>query len=558
MMPMPVVLHAPLAALLLLASILPVGAAADEEPFVTWSVHNDTSPPLRELAGPPAPEGPGPAVEINPVGVLPKSLDAAGGSSIGPSEVAQGEPSPDPDVTFQGISATGFIPPDTNGDIGPSHYVQVVNAKYAVYSRTGTLLLGPSNFNTIFTGFGGECQTNNDGDPILLYDNDADRWLISQFAFPGSLPGNSEFHQCIAVSATGDPTGSWHRYDFFWSFTTLNDYPHFGVWPDAYYLAVNQFNETDFAWRGQGVAAFERDRMLQGLSAQMVMFDLFAHNPNFGGQQPADWDGPFPFADGVTPPGLFAEWDDSTWIGPVDAVRLWEFDVDWTTPANSTFGIGLDPNNTVQTADVDPTVFNVPQPVPGIDLDAIADRLMNRMAYRDFGTHESIVTNHTVDANGANRAGIHWLEIRSPFADGPEGAATVYQQGVWSPDSTHRWMGSIAQDGAGNIALGYSASSTSVMPAIRYAVRTSGDALGTLRSEAEAFASTGVQTGIDRWGDYSSMNIDPSDNAFWYTTEFYLSNGTSWRTGIASFTVNGIFADGFESGDTTAWDVTTN
>jgi hypothetical protein len=273
--------------------------------------------------------------------------------------------------------------------------------------------------------------------------------------------------------------------------------------------------------------------------------------------QPADWDGPFPFADGVTPPGLFAEWDNAPILGPDDAVRLWEFVVDWTTPANSTFGIGFEPNNVVETADVDPSISSVPQPAPGAALDAIADRLMNRLAYRDFGSHESIVTNHTVDANGANLAGIHWLEIRSPFADGPEGTATLFQEGVWSPDTTHRWMGSIAQDGAGNIALGYSASSSVLFPAIRYAVRQPTDALGTLREEAEAFTGTGAAT-ANRWGDYSSMNIDPNDSEFWYTTEFLITNGTSWRTGVASFSLDTLFADGFEAGDTSAWDITTN
>lgn len=554
-MPSSVLIRASLAALGFAASLVAAVASADEGPIAAWSVHNDTSPPLRELVGK-AQDGPaGEAVEINPIGVLPKSLDAAEGSSIGPSAVAMGEPTPDPDLTFEGISATGFIPPDTNGDIGPSHYVQTVNAKYAVYSRTGTLLFGPANFNTIFSGFGGICETNNSGDPITLYDNDADRWLVSQFGldFPG---GSESYHQCIAISATGDPTGSWHRYDFFWDDEVFNDYPHFGVWPDAYYMAVNQFDGGTFQWRGQGVAAFERDRMLQGLSAQMVKFDLFAHNPDFGGMQPADWDGAFT-TDGLTPPGLFAEWDNAPILGPDDAVRLWDFAVNWTTPANSTFGIALEPNHTVVTADVDPGISSVPQPPPGVGLDAIADRLMNRLAYRDLGSHESIVTNHTVDATGANRAGIHWLEIRTPFGDGPDGAPSLFQQGVWSPDSTHRWMGSIAQDGAGNMALGYSVSSTSLFPSIRYAVRRPTDALGTLRPEAEAFTGTGAAT-ANRWGDYSSMSIDPNDASFWYTTEFLLTNGTSWRTGIANFSVNTLFADGFEAGNTAAWDTTTN
>ncbi|MBI5962131.1 MAG: hypothetical protein HY863_01545, partial [Chloroflexi bacterium] len=196
--------------------------------------------------------------------------------------------------SFDGVSnVNGVLPPDTNGDVGPNHYVQMVNLSFAIYSKTGTLLYGPAAGNTLWTGFGAPCSTSNDGDPIVLYDHLADRWMMSQFALPNYPSG--PYYQCIAVSQTGDPTGAWYRYSFQISATKMNDYPHFGVWPDGYYMSVNQF-VGGATWGGAGVVAFERDRMLQGLSAQAVYFDLYSVDPNLGGMLPSDLDGPAPAA----------------------------------------------------------------------------------------------------------------------------------------------------------------------------------------------------------------------------------------------------------------------
>jgi hypothetical protein len=456
---------------------------------------------------------------------------------------------PEPVMSFEGVRNTYAVsPPDTQGDIGydpatgRKYYVQWVNLGFAVWDvTTGTLgsealILGPVNGNTLWTGFGGRCETSNNGDPITLYDPLAHRWLMSQFAVP------NPYYQCIAVSQTADPAGAWHRYEFEWTggngLPVMNDYPKFGVWPDGYYMTVNQFDGSDpacvpiggGAWCGAGVAVFERDRMLAGQPARMVSFDLLRANANFGGMLPSDLDGGAPPPVGA--PNLFAEVDDGAafGLGPDDAMRLWEFRVDWSQPMSSTFGVALQPNYTLTVAPFTPLSANIPQPGTQVRLDSLADRLMHRLAYRNFGSHESLVVNHTVDA-GAGRAGVRWYEVRR--SGGPP---WIHQQGTYAPDETHRWMGSAAQDRAGNLAIGYSASSNTVTPSIRYAGRLATDPAGQLaQGEATLFPGSRSQTSSFRWGDYSMLGVDPADDCtFWFTNE-YSDGGLAWRTRIGAF-----------------------
>ncbi|HEY5593666.1 MAG TPA: DUF11 domain-containing protein, partial [Nitrospiria bacterium] len=438
---------------------------------------------------------------------------------------------PSPIQSFDGLgNVNGAVPPDPNGDVGPNHYVQWVNVSFAIWDKTGTLLYGPAAGNTLWTGFGGDCESSNDGDPIVQYDPLADRWLMSQFALP-NFP-NGPFYQCIAVSQTADPLGAWYLYAFLVSNTKMNDYPKFGVWPDGYYMSVNQFN-ADGSWGGAGAFVFERDQMLAGLSAQMIYFDLFSVDPNLGGMLPSDLDGP------TTPPlgapNTFVQADDNGLGYPADQLELWQFHVDWTTPANSTFTGPI----LLATAAFDSNMCGylascIPQPETARKLDAIADRLMYRLAYRNFGTHESLVVNHTVDADGTNHAGIRWYEIRDPG-----GTPAIYQQGTFAPNADHRWMGSIAMDGAGNIALGYSVSSSTTFPSIRYTGRLDGEPLGSMpQGESVLIAGGGSQTSSSsRWGDYSMMAVDPTDDCtFWYTQEYYSTTSNSnWKTRIGSF-----------------------
>jgi len=451
---------------------------------------------------------------------------------------------PSPIQGFEGVNnndnqiltGSAVLPPDTNGDVGPNHYVQWVNNSFAIWNKSGTLLYGPAAGNTLWSGFGGACQTQNDGDPIVLYDPLADRWLMSQFALP-DYP-NGPFYQCIAVSQTPDPTGAWHRYAFLAHNTKMNDYPKFGVWPDGYYMSVNQFSSSG-AYAGAGAFVFDRANMLAGNPATFQYFDLDLVNPNFGGMLPSDLDGAKPPPAGS--PNYFVEVDDSSLIAPSDALRIWEFHVDWTTPANSTFGFSGQPNTVLSTGAFDPNMCSsnppvncIPQPGTTRKLDAISDRLMYRLQYRNFGTHESLVVNHTVDVDGADHAGIRWYELRDPG-----GAPTIYQQGTYAPDANHRWMGSIAMDGNGNMALGYSVSSGTVYPSIRYTGRLTSDPLGTMpQGESTLMAGGGSQEhSSSRWGDYSMMAVDPVDDCtFWYTQEYYQTTSSAdWRTRIGSF-----------------------
>lgn len=503
-------------------------------------VHFAVSKPLKDIQ-PKAPAlPPGKAPRIIPRQTLPLRPDFVPSTEPWldpalqpPSRDTKGLPSTS--QIFEGISDTGFVPPDTNGDVGPSHYVQMVNASIQVFDKTGTGLAGPVNINSLWSGAGGSCETNNDGDPIVLYDQLADRWLVTQFSNTGGPP----FFQCLAVSQTGDPTGSWFLYTF--KITTpsgadvFNDYPKFGIWPDGYYMTYNGLIGNTPAG---GVAVFERAKMLLGdPNAQQVSANGAPNNT--GGPTnpmlPADWDGTTQPLTGTG--GLFIQKFDTA--DPQvdnsdrtqDEIEIWEFTVDWNTTSNSSF-------NKIATLIPDPFDSNmcdrsfdcIPQPGTFQKLDAISDWPMARLQYRNFGTHESMVFNHTVDVDGTDRAGIRWYEIRRT-----NNTWSIQQQGTFSPDSTNRWMGSMAMDQSGNIAVGYNVSSSTVNPGIRYTGRLTTDDSGLLQTEMTIFDGLGSQTTSNRFGDYTAMNVDPTDDCtFWYTSQYILADG-SWNTKIASF-----------------------
>lgn len=449
---------------------------------------------------------------------------------------------PDPVVSFDGIgqdapSSGQPIPPDTVGAVGPDHFVQAVNNRFAVYGKDGGLLFGPVPTNTLFAGFGELCEVTNVGDPVVLHDQLADRWIVSQFGFlrnPVTRLPAGPFYQCVAVSATPDPTGSYHRYAFEISKVKMNDYPKLGVWPDAYYLSVNQFATAGgFRWAGVAVAALERDRMLAGdPGARLVVIDILSTNPLLHSLLPADLDGDRPPPAGS--PGWFVHVADDAWRVPADQLTLSAFRVDWDDPGAATFTTRA----VLTTEPFDSNLCGygdcVPQPGTFQRLDTLSDRLMFRLAYRNFGTHEALVVNHTVDADGTDHAGIRWYEVRDPLT-----SPAIYQQGTFAPDADHRWMGSISMDGNGNIALGYSASSATAPPSIRYAGRLAGDPLGELpQGEAVLSSGAGAQTHRSgRWGDYSALTVDPVDDCtFWYTQEYYAATSErGWKTRIGAF-----------------------
>ncbi|MEJ5308969.1 MAG: carboxypeptidase regulatory-like domain-containing protein [Anaerolineae bacterium] len=531
---------------LLVGAALPLGAARAADvavppspmtPTVGYAERMDVSPALRDM---PALAVDGSQQPVDWGLRLPKILQSSSVQAPDPIRQSVTGPAamPAPLASFDGLgNINGAHPPDTQGDIGydpatgKKYYVQWVNLSFAIWDVTGTptQVYGPVNGNTLWQGFGGPCETTNHGDPITLFDPIANRWLMSQFSV------NGPYYQCIAISQTANPTGAWYRYAFQVSATKMNDYPHFGVWPDGYYMTVNQFTGGS-SWGGAGVFVFERSKMLVGdPTASFQFFDLYNVNSNFGGMLPSDLDGSTLPPAGA--PNYFAEVDDSTWIGPNDAMRIWEFHVDWANPNNTTFGVNGQPNAVLPVAEWTPLCINtracIPQPGTTVKLDAIGDRLMYRLAYRNFGDHEALVVNHTVNAGG-NLAGVRWYEVRDPG-----GTPVIYQQGTYAPDSTHRWMGSVAMDGQGNMALGYSVSSSSVYPSVRYTGRLASDPLGTMpQGEASLVVGSGYQTSpYNRWGDYSMLGIDPVDDCtFWYTQEYMATSGyATWSTRIGSF-----------------------
>jgi len=532
-----------IAGLLATAACAPT-ASAPEPPQKMQTVRSSLtgpslSPPLRQLVpGPAAPAG-GSANNVIPLRrpPLPWAPGARAGAPVADpalqSAAVAGATAaalaPTLGPSFEGIGA-GFVgpagpftviavPPDDNGVAGPNHFVQTVNLSFAVFAKDGTPLLGPLPTNSIWQGFGGICETQNSGDPTVNYDRFADRWVIAQMAIDFI---NFAFAECVAVSTTGDPTGSYARY----AFATdggLIDYPKIGVWPDAYYLTFNEFTAFTENFVGPEICALDRGRMLAGLPADQVCFNP---GPNFGSLLPADLQGTLLPPAGAPNPLVS--------LDPGGAgLDLWKFHADFINEASSTFtGPTVLPVAAFALAFCNDGTVCVPQPGTTQALDTVGDRLMHRLDYRNFGDHEAMVVNHSVIVGSS--VGVRWYEVRNPST-----TPTVFQQGTFAPDATFRWMGSAAINRAGSIAVGYSASSGAVFPSVRFTGRLASDPLGTMQPESVMFAGTGSQTDSQRWGDYTGLSVDPADDCtFWYTNEYLVNNGSfNWHTRIGSFTV---------------------
>ncbi|MHB8513370.1 MAG: hypothetical protein ACYDCC_14495, partial [Actinomycetota bacterium] len=487
--------------------------------------HHDVSPPLRTIHG--ARPQSSPRFERT----VPAMPQRKGGNGIDPLAPAQTnapqQQAPTPTHNFDGVG-NGFVgpsggffvnsaPPDTNSAVGPTQVVEQVNSAIAVFNKsTNGVILGPVQTNTLWSGFGGLCGSDNDGDGVVRYDQAANRWVITQFAVSGAT---TSFLECIAVSTSGDATGSYFRYSF--SYANFPDYPKLGVWPDAYYFTYNMFDPSGTNFLGAEACAMNRSAMLTGATATQ---QCFTTSSSFGGVLPSDLDG------STAPPS--GEPNLMLALGLTSAtLDYWKFHVDWANSLNSTF-----------TGPTDLAVASyteacgggtcIPQPNTTTQLDSLADRLMFRLAYRNLGSHESLVVSHSVTSNGV--AGVRWYELRLS-----SGNPTLFQQGTYQPDSTFRWMPSIAMDHSGDIAVGFSTSSSSVQPGVHFTARLASDAAGTMtQGEGVLIDGGGSQNaGLSRWGDYSSMSIDPSDDCtFWYSQEYIPSDGSfNWSTRIGAF-----------------------
>jgi hypothetical protein len=518
---------------ILLAALGSGSLAAQETslvPKVAKPVYFDVSPPLRDMVR----QKPGQADLSWKDGAVPNRF----GAKVN-TDQAGAVPFADPGLqdsfgmlTFDTIivnfdalgNVNGYVPPDTYGEAGPNQYFLTVNASYAIYNKAGGKIFGPALNNSVWNGMP---NNDNSGDAVVLYDEMADRWFFSQFSLPYYPSG--PFFQMIAVSQTGDPMGSWYRYQY--EYPNMNDYPKFGVWPDAYYMSCNFFGN---GWMGNGAYAFDRTAMLAGdPDAIMVGFTIPPGGAGFITLYPADCDGTFP-ATGT--PNYFGYIK----LTSPQKFGIYEFHADFANPGSSTFGnlLNLDVNSFSTLSD------NIEQMGTNVRLESLDDRFMYRLQYRKFSDHASMVVNHTVSAGGG-KAGVRWYELRKTT-----GAWSVYQQATYAPeDDNSRWMGSIAMDTAGSIALGYSVSGPNMYPAICYTGRKKTDPLNMMTvNERTIVPGGGCQTGVwggrSRWGDYSGMSIDPdAPTTFWYTTEYYQFTGNSnWQIRVASFTFDNNFS----------------
>lgn len=499
--------------------------------LVVNSHKNDVSPPLRDMTPiPPAtkrrgrpvrehkiPFDDGPELDSDPL--LERALGTTSVAPAAPLAPTLGTGVDGLGNGFTGPAGTMTVnsaPPDTTGAVGATQYVQWVNTAFAVFSKsTKAPVYGPADGKSLWAGFGGACEANNDGDPVVQYDKLAGRWVVSQFAVPGGTAG---YWQCVAVSTTSDATGTWNRYAF--QYTQFNDFPKMAVWPDAYYVSYNMFTST---FQGSTVCAIDRAKMLAGLPATQQCIKLAT---TYGSTLPADLDGAAPAAG--TPAYVVAR--------ATNSLNMWRFKTDWATPANTTLSGPV--NVPVASYSAACSGGNcVTQPGTNNKLDSLADRLNFRAAYRTLNGG-TLVMSHAVSTGNKRSAlaAVRWYELRNVA---PTGTPTVFQQGTFGGgDGVHRWMSSIAQDKLGNIAVSYSASGSAVYPSLRMASRLTTDPVGTLNSETVLKAGTGSQTGtLTRWGDYSQISVDPADDCtFWATNEYIKANGSfNWNTWISSF-----------------------
>jgi hypothetical protein len=508
--------------------------AIDHLAEVSPPVHFDTSArplrdmvPARERPLPPRggrdfePGRPQPVGNSNPADIDPLAEKGFGLSSafVSPKAATIGT-EVDPDFRV--------APPDTTGDVGPDHYVQWVNLRYAVYNLTRDAatkeITGfniapgfPKQGNAVWQGFGGPCEAFNDGDPIVQYDQLADRWVLTQFAVSAQ-----PFTQCVAVSTSPDPTGTYNRYAYSYG-RDFNDYPKMGVWPDGYYITYNMF-KNGRVFSGNRVCAFERDKMLTGESARQICAQT---SNSFHSLEPSD-------LEGTTLPPLGTP--NLLLSISTNSLQFWRFLVNWKNGKGTLTGPIIIPGVSFSRACGGGAC--IPQPDTTQRLDSLADRLMYRLSYRKFSDHEALLINHSVATGGVS--GIRWYELRNASSSTMASATpVVFQQGTFAPTSDYRWMGSAAMDKTGGIAIGYNISNgTSIKPSIRYASRGPSDQLGALGNETDIIIGSGSQQAtLSRWGDYSTLSVDPVDNCTMvFTSQFLPADGRfNWNTYIYSF-----------------------
>jgi hypothetical protein len=561
-------------ALTLVAGPAAAQGVAAGKPKFSAAVAFDVTGPVRDIAPMSAgarfalPESG--LLDVRPErGPVMKDKGFSGDAAVGPTKAAAAAKKGEVFANFEGLSNTdnfnlfGFRvnPPDPVGDVGPNHYVEMVNLAVAVYDKQGNVMMGPIAIGDLWAGFPVEDCTDPSGDPIVVYDQLVNRWILSQFTTRGLDDPTLPFYNCVAVSKTPDPTGEYYRYAFITqpdSFGGIDgyffpDYPKYGVWTDSYIMTTRDFGLFDRY--GISVYALEKSKMISGNpNARAVQFfldsDVVPLELIGDGLLPADIDGRRRPQAQVAAPIFGTQDDDSPYGATFDAINVWELTVLWNARAEASLTLAAQ----LPVAPFDSIFPCAPTsrdclPQPGVaptqylDILSYRQRPTHRLAYRNFGGHEALVTNQSVEAR-PGVAGVRWYEVRRVG-----GAYTVFQQGTYAPeDGVHRWMGSAAMDRDGNMAIGYSVvNGVDVFPGIRYTGRFASDALGEMTlAEGTIINGTGVQTTTNsRWGDYTSLNVDPTDDCtFWYVNEYYTAEGQAsspagWQTRIASFKLEG-------------------
>lgn len=453
------------------------------------------------------------------------------------------EPNAGPIMTFEGLANSSnpgqVLPPDPNGAVGVNYFVEMVNLIFAVYDKSGTKLAGPTTLGKLWTGFTITDCTDNSGDPVVLYDRKNDRWILTQFTTRGP-----NYYNCVAVSQTSDPGGAYYRYAFA-AGPNFPDYPKYGDWSDSYILTSRDFGNTG----GYGISVYglEKKKMVAGNpNARSVHFFLDSNVVPISqigdGLLPSDIDGKKYPAAGAPAPVVGTQDDQGPYGATSDGLNIYDLTVNWRNPGSSSLTgpvqLGVASFNSTFPCGTGRQCIPQPGTSAKIDFLGYRQRPTFRLAYRLNATYESLVTNQSVQAS-AGIAGVRWYEIRRTG-----GVYSLFQQGTYAPsDGVDRWMGSIAEDKKGNMGLGFSVSNSSVYPGIRYTGRKKSDALGTMTLHEQVIqAGSGAQTSsAARWGDYTSLSVDPVDDCtFWYVNEYIKTTGNApWQTRIGTFKFSG-------------------
>lgn len=541
--------------------VVTVEKAPPPEQFVLESVRDGTSPEISSLVSASATSKPvagTPSVEEVPM--FMRDDDSKGAGSIGKNggggDILSKSAGSGPVQSFEGQAGPpqllqifngaknddnaftlGILlaPPDTDGDVGPNHYLQMTNLLTTIFDKSGNIVLGPFANNVFWTGLGGLCENTNQGDPIVLYDEETDRWFVSQFAFDDAF---TQFSLCTACSKTSDPTGAYYQHEFDFTGIGFPDYPKYGFATDAISVMVNLFVPPFFGFGGTGLGAIDKSEAFSTQPTTMVFFKL---NQSEFGFVAGDNDGPV-FSN---MPPTFATNND----GSGNKIDFWEIHPDFGSPTHSTVGEVA----SIRVPPIDGDLCPAPrercidQPGSGTGtppnnitfLEAISDRLMNRLQLRNFGHGDKrAVVSHTVDANGDGKAGVRWYEFRQK-----RGRWLLNQGNTFAPDANHRWMGSAAMNSQGDICLGYSISGSSTYPSIGVVGQDAARSGSGIMNRGELVVFDGnidqfVQRQTARWGDYSAMVVDPVDDSFWYTQEHaqpnsFIGERFGWATKIA-------------------------